>query len=87
MKNLKLNWENMFMGLLFSFVLNLLAIITMVTFTDKKVRSYYLVSKIGGLSIMADIDYMEDKSLELDRSISYNEAIEMVDKLNKSLNK
>ena len=85
MNNLRLNWGNMFMGLLFAFFVWLISLIAFTSFSDKKVRGYYLDVRNGILSIMSDIDWMEDKSIELDRNITYNEAIEMVERLNKTV--
>lgn len=85
MNKLRLNWENMFMGILFAFCLWLISLIAFSSFSDKKVRGYYLHAYNGQLSIMVDIDWVSDSSIELDRNITYNEAIEMVERLNKTI--
>ena len=87
MKNLKLNWGNMFMGLVFAFCLWLISLIVFSSFADKKIRGYYLHAYNSKLTIMVDIDWSSDQSIELDRNITYNEAIEMVERLNKTVNK
>ena len=56
---------------------------------DHKVRYYYLTTYVTtGAStprIIADIDWQADESIYLDRSITYQQAIQMVDSLNATL--
>lgn len=78
-------WENAFIGLFFGFCLWLLTTIVVSSTAKHNIRSYYLDSSNGQLKIRIDIDWQEDKSIELDRSITYDEAISMVERLNKTI--
>ena len=55
---------------------------------DHKVEGYYISGdgKEGnGLSITADIDWLMDVEISLDRNISYSETIQLCSDMNKSL--
>lgn len=54
--------------------------------SDHIVRYYYLKGDLeNGLVISGDIDWAEDKEIQLDRSITYEGAIQMVKDLNATL--
>lgn len=54
--------------------------------SDHQVRYYYLKGDIeNGLVINADINWAGDEEIQLDRSITYEGAIEMIKDLNASL--
>lgn len=54
-------------------------------FSDKPIRGYHLRGNDGNLKIIIDINWIPDEEIHLDRSITYDEAIEMVQKLNNTL--
>ena len=54
-------------------------------FSTKEIKGYYLDDTDGSLNISIDINWMPDKSISLDRAITYDEAIEMVERLNNTL--
>jgi len=57
------------------------------TTADRTIRNYYLSNYTGQLRIMMDIDWMEDRGIDLDRNITMEEAIKMVEQLNNTLPK
>jgi len=86
MKNrLNLTWENAFIGLIFAFCGWILTMIVLSSTANHYVRGYYLDDFNGKLSIRLDIEWQEDGSILLDRSITYDEAISMVERLNKTI--
>jgi len=52
---------------------------------DHTVRYYYIDETEGRLYIKGDIDWAFDTQIILDRSISYSEAIELVNQMNYNL--
>jgi len=54
--------------------------------SDKPVQGYYLSGGVSPITIMVDIDNYPDKSIEL-VDVSYKEAVELVNELNKPFNK
>jgi len=82
---LNLTWENAFMGLVFAFCGWVFTMIVLSTTAKHDVRGYYLDEYNGKLSVRLDIDWQEDECILLDRSITYDEAISMVERLNKTI--
>lgn len=85
-------WWNVFVGLLFANVLFFTGLGVYATTRDHRVVRYYLVSSNNGrgdreLSIEADVDWGSNRTLVLDRAITYKEAIELCDSMNKKLRK
>lgn len=70
-----------------SVVLSAIFILIFGTCQDHKVEGYYISGdgEGNGLSIMADIDWLMDIEISLDRNISYSEAIQLCSDMNKSL--
>ena len=67
-------------------------VITVKAFTaDHKIRGYYLnsTSNTSGPSprIIVDIDWQGDESIYLDKDVTFQQAIQMVDSLNATLKK
>jgi len=53
---------------------------------DHKVRSYYLhQGTASNITIYKDIDWQMDESIVLDRTITYDEALAILERLNKTL--
>lgn len=79
-------WEDSFGALVFvCLIFGAGLLVKQVTF-DHVVRYYYLKGDMeNGLVIAADINWNEDKEIQLDRSITYPEAIQMVKELNSTL--
>jgi len=82
------------MSIAFRIILTLMAVVLFIVMvkaitTDHLVRYYYIAGyqSNGSVQIKADIDWDEDKTLTLDRSVTYEEAIEIVTKMNKALPK
>lgn len=80
-------WEDTWMSLCFIVVGEIGVLILMALFSDHNVRYYYLSGNTANSipAIRGDINWGDDITLQLDRDISYTEAIEMVEKLNKTL--
>ena len=83
MKNL---FNDIWERLLFFFLVTLLTVLVIGMVSDHEVDHYYLASSSHGqLKIYLDIDWQSDRAIELDRNVTYSEAIDMVEKLNKTL--
>ncbi len=83
---MKVNLGNIGLGVLLTFGASMLAILIISISSKHDVEYYYLSTNIDGkLSIKANIDWSGDKDLKLDRAVSYSEAIDMVERLNKTL--
>lgn len=71
--------------------IGVLTLITFITFVfiamfDKhEVRGYYLEQYDGKLTIYRDINWQADESIALDRAITYEEALTMLERLNKTI--
>jgi len=75
-------WEEICMTI---FVGIWIAVILLFCLGNHEVKGYYISGSAGKLKIYTDIDWACDKDMTLDRNITYAEAIELVDKLNKTL--
>lgn len=75
-------WE--IMGLLV--IIPLIALGLIASFSSHNVDNYYLSTSMDKrLGIGVDINWAIDSHIELDRNITYNEAIDLVKKLNDNL--
>lgn len=81
------NWDVVlaYLFILFCFVFSVIFIIASVS--DHSVKSYYLSNINNELGISKEINWQFDETIELDRSITYDQAIELMNKLNESLKK
>ncbi len=69
-----------------SFALVVVALIVFyVFFIPKHIHSYYLGSESSTLEITVDIENYVDQTIDLDRNITYVEAVAIVDSLNKTI--
>jgi len=84
----KIGWDDVFLFLLWVFLASLISIIIIFSFSTKYTKSYS-IGKDGdaNISITKEIEWDCDEEIKLDRSITYWEAIRMVDSLNASLHK
>ncbi len=84
-KNFNPDWEDSFLAILWSFCA--LAVITIFfwIFSSKPTLRYSLGDDDGVLTITKEIQWYEDDEIKLDRSVTYSQAIQMVDSLNKTL--
>ena len=88
MKKLFENWDEdnttyLFIVLFLSLLLGLF--IKQIT-ADHSIKSYYLSGNMdGSLKIMGEVNWAEDDKIILDRSVTYEEAIKMVNDLNATL--
>jgi hypothetical protein len=85
-------WWNVIVGILLANILFFTGLGVYATTKDHKVLRYYLVSRSTNhgdheLSIEGDVDWATNNILVLDRAISYKEAIELCDEMNKKLRK
>lgn len=79
------DWEDTYSVCILAIGIVLAVYIFMMIFSDHRIRSYYLDTYNNKLVIRADINWQEDQVIELDRTVSYNEAIDMIERLNKTL--
>lgn len=78
-------WVEMFYAISVISIGTLLVFFFIAIFSTKEIKGYYLSDFEGGLQIMCDIEWIPDNSIRIDRSITYDEAINMVEKLNNTL--
>ncbi len=83
----RLDWEDLWQGLVMILIVCLAILIGFAIFSDRKIKYYYLISSSDKLKIVPDIDWVEDSSygIELDRNITYEEALIMVSRMNAEL--
>ena len=67
----------------FTSVVILVVFIFMSMFNSHKINKYYLEINEGIPCIYLDVEWSIDGMMELDRDITYDQAIELVNKLNK----
>lgn len=68
--------------------LSLIIIFTMSVFSEKPVKQYYLSGdSIGDIEISADIEWVLDYIIQIPRHITLEEAVAIIDSLNKGLSK
>lgn len=81
------DWEDSWNIVLLLAVIGLSIVIGMFIFTDKQIRYYYLSDKDGKMRIIPDIDWCEDSSygIDLQRNVTYEEALQMVSQMNAEL--
>jgi hypothetical protein len=80
-------FEKLFSSLGFTTVLAIIVLVFTYWFSSKTVEGYYLVTKDKVPYIIVNINWSEDRRLELDRDISYDAAVELTKKLNESITK
>ena len=87
MNNFNFDWDDVWQSLAIFGVAAAMILLGMVLTADKQVRYYYLDSSSGSLRIVPDIDWCDDSShsIQLDRSITYEEALNMISRMNKEL--
>ncbi len=85
MKNF--DWEDAFFSLLWVACTLVLTIIGFAAFSKKYTKQYSLGVNGGRVTITKESDWYQDDEIPLDRSVTYSEAIRMVDSLNKTLHK
>lgn len=79
-------WEDGFLGLLWGFCFFILVAIIAFIANDKKVTRYSLGSyNVTSVCIVKEIEWYEDDKIFIDHSITLEEAIHLVDSLNKTL--
>lgn len=84
-KNYRFEWVDAFLFLLFSLCAAIIIFITLFVTSTKFTHQYSLGVDGKQLTITKEIDWCEDDNILLDRSVTYWEAIRMVDSLNKTL--
>lgn len=84
-KNFELTWENAFLFLLWVGCSSLLILFISFALANKSTLKYSLSNSAGKLSITKEIDWSADEEIILDRTVSYEQAIKMVEDLNKTI--
>lgn len=79
------DWSDTWMSLLYAICIFLLLSLGMCSFHKKETKGYSLGENENHLVIVREIEWWEDDPILLDRSVTYWEAIRMVDSLNKTL--
>lgn len=79
------DWEDAWLFLLYAFCFFLIVSFGTCSFHKKYVKHYSLGGSDGFLTITKEIEWDLDENIKLDRSVSYSDAIQMIDSLNKTL--
>lgn len=83
-----LSWEDAFFFLLWSFCGCIIVLLFAFVLANKQTKMYSLHGDSGGcLQIQKETEWSFDETITLDRSVTYQEAIQMIDSLNKTLPK
>jgi hypothetical protein len=80
-----LSLERVFVWILLLFLASVLALSIYSITQDHTIQYYYIDETEGKLYIKGDIDWAFDTQIRLDRSVSYSEAIELVNQMNYNL--
>lgn len=80
-------WTNIWKAILVSIVISLSVLFGKFITADHQIRGYYINNYDNQLKIKADIDWQDDPSIKLDRCISVDSAITLVERLNKTVKK
>jgi len=80
-----IDWEDAFLSILWGFCLLLAVSIGTCTFSKKYTKKYTLGKEDGCLTITKEREWDMNVEIKLDRSVTYWDAIRMVDSLNKTL--
>lgn len=81
------DWEDWWLSLLYMvIVVGVMTLILWAT-ADKKTLRYSLGGDQNAVHIVKEIDWLQDEVIPLDRSVTYSEAIHMIDSLNATLKK
>ncbi len=86
-KDFKITWNGAFLLTLWVLSTSLVVLLVVFCCAKKFTHQYTLGDKDGVLTITKEIDWCEDDEIQLDRNITYPEAIRLVDSLNKTLKK
>lgn len=85
-RNFNFSWEGMFLSLLWIATALLIIAVGFLCFEKKYTHRYTLSGESSGsLKICKEIDWAGDEAITLDRSVSYSEAVRLVDSLNHTL--
>jgi xanthine/uracil permease len=82
-----INWPNVLGTIATLIGVALITVLFNTICREHHVERYYLTQHTNVLVIKADIDWMEDEKILLDRNISYDSAVALTIKLNQSLTK
>jgi hypothetical protein len=82
-----INWPNVLGTIATMIGVAIIVIFFNLICREHHVEQYYLTQYNNVLVIKADIEWMEDEAIVLDRCISYDSAIALTKKLNQSLTK
>lgn len=80
-----LDWEDLWYFLLYAACVSFIALFIVYCTADKKTIRYSFGGKGDEFKIVREIEWYEDDVIRLDRSVSYWDAIHMVDSLNATL--
>jgi hypothetical protein len=81
-------WSNLFMGLLWIFLASLVGLFITYVIVPKHTIGYSLSGNPGTtLAITREIEWYADEDIDLDKTVSYWDAIRMIDSLNNTLKK
>lgn len=81
----KFDWDDVCRTVFLFFVVIVLFIVVKALTFNHVVRSYYLNGSEHKPQIMGDVDWAEDRIIDLPDTVSFPEAIKMIEDLNKSL--
>lgn len=84
---MKVNLERLLGWISILFLAVILSLIAISLTQDHSIKNYYLNENENKLQIGMDINWSPDSHIDLDRTVTYDEAVLLVEKLNNNLNK
>lgn len=78
-------WKNAFIFLGLASSVTMVVFLFIAMFSDHRPRSYYLCQEEGYLKIYGNCNWQFDTPIRLDRTISYDQALTILDRLNKTI--
>lgn len=79
------DWEDRWMALLYGAIIGVVCMTAFYLFTDKKTIRYSIGGGANDIHIIREIDWYQDETIPIDRSITLSEAVKIVDSLNQTL--
>lgn len=79
-------WEDTWFSLIWAFVATAVVLFFVMIFSVEKVVQYSLSENNGHFSIEKHVDWRANDYIQLDRSVTLEEAVREIDSLNKTIN-
>lgn len=86
-KNYRFNWEDAWLLLLYAIAISIVIVLSSCFLSKKYTKGYSLGGDESSIHIVKEVEWDEDDKIPLDRSVTYEQAIELVERLNQTIKK